>query len=446
MKWLKYFKPPDFEDPQDQLRSHILLIILLTLVLASILAAINIYTTGQTRESWKPTILRLSIGGLLNIVALILFYKRKLSPAGMVSLLSLLFFVGLQMSDYQGIHDVVVLLYPLLFIIASLLLRRWEYFTFIILSFLSIIRIGWLELDGTLTSPVIAVYYNNGSVLAELISIIIILLLGATGIHLIIQNMLTYLNQAQTNEKALQEANRMLDLRVQERTKELLEANRELETFAYSVSHDLRAPLRAISSFSRILIEDYHSHLDPKGVGYLNRMHESAVRMDKLINNLLEFSRLSRQPLNKIPIDLIQLVKQVVEELQSEPMNHTAIINIGELPPCHGDQALLRQVLMNLIGNALKYSRLKNPPVIEIGYQKEGNCTACFIKDNGVGFDMKYADKLFRVFQRLHTSDEFEGTGIGLATVQRIIHRHGGQVWAEGKVGEGATFYFMLPD
>ncbi|MBN2089205.1 hypothetical protein JW964_06315 [candidate division KSB1 bacterium] len=446
MKWLKYLKPPEFKEPQDQLRAHIMLIILLTLILASILASINIYTTGQSRESWKPTILRLFISGLLNILALILFYKRKLSPAGMVSLLSLLFFVGFQMSDYQGIHDVVVLLYPLLFIIASLLLRRREYYVFITLSLFSIIWIGWQEMKGTLTSPVIAVYYQNGFVLAELISIIIILLLGATGIHLIIQNMLTYLNRAQINEKALQEANRLLDRRVQERTDELQAANRELEAFAYSVSHDLRAPLRSISIFSRILREDYCTQLSVEIQDYLERINTSAIRMDNLICHLLEFSRLSRQPLHKTPIDLTQLVKQVVEELQSEKMNQNAIISIGKLPRGYGDQSLMRQVFMNLLSNAFKYSRFQNPPQIEIGYQHSGNRVVYFVRDNGVGFDMKFVDKLFGVFQRLHSQAEFEGTGIGLAIVRRIIQRHGGEVWAEGKVGEGATFYLTLSD
>jgi len=446
MKRLKYLKPPEFEEPQDKLRAHILLVILLTLILASILGTMNIYLTGQSRESWKPTILRLIISGFLNFVALILFYKRKLSLAGMVSLLSLLFFIGLQMFHYQGIHDVVVLLYPLLFIIASLLLRGWKYYTVIALSFISLIRIGWLEMDGTLKSPVITVYFQNGSILAELISIIIILLVGATGIHLIIQNMLTNLSQAQINEKALQEANRTLDLRVQERTNELQEANQELEAFAYSVSHDLRAPLRAISSFSRILSEDFQSYLSLEIHDYLQRMNASAIRMDNLITHLLEFSRLSRQPLHKTFIDLNILVKQVVEDLQPVIMNKMAKISISPLPPCLGDQSLIRLVLTNLMSNAFKYSRFQQAPEIKVGYQLTGKQTTYYVSDNGIGFDMKYVKKLFGVFQRLHTHDEFEGTGIGLAIVHRIIHRHGGEVWAEGKVGEGATFYFTLPD
>lgn len=444
MKLLKYFRPPKYENPQDQLRSHILLIILVTLIFAAILGTFNIYSTGQSRESWKPTILRLAISGGLNIISLILLYHQKLTPAGLISIFSLLFFSGMQMINYQGLHDVVVLLYPLLFIITSLLLRWWQYFTVIIFSFLAIIWVGWQEMTGQLTSPVIAVYYQNGAVLAEMLSILIILLLGASSIYLINQNMLAFLKRAQSNESALQEVNRLLDQRVQERTKELEEANRELEAFAYSVSHDLRAPLRAISSFSRILNADYQAQLSSEIQDYLRRVNASAIQMDKLINNLLEFSRLGRQPLHKIPIDLNELVKQVADDLQTEMMNKNAQISIHNLPPCYGDQALLRQVLINLLSNALKYSRSQNPPQIEIGYQLAGH--QYFIRDNGVGFEMKFADKLFGVFQRLHSQTEFEGIGIGLAIVRRIIHRHGGEVWAEGKVGEGATFYFTLPD
>ncbi len=226
---------------------------------------------------------------------------------------------------------------------------------------------------------------------------------------------------------------------------QLKAANKELEAFSYSVSHDLRAPLRAIDGFSRILIEDYAPQLAPEPQRYLGLVRDNTRQMGDLIDDLLTFSRLSRQPVQKQIVGPAELVRQALEELQAERVGRQVEITIGDLPFCEADPALLRQVWLNLLANALKYTRRREVAVIEVGGREDDGELVYFVKDNGVGFEMQYAHKLFGVFQRLHRAEEYEGTGVGLATVQRITHRHGGRVWAEAEVDKGATFYFTLP-
>jgi len=236
--------------------------------------------------------------------------------------------------------------------------------------------------------------------------------------------------------------NRDLERRVAERTAELEAANRELESFSYTVSHDLRAPLRTLDGFSDALLEDYGPQLPAEARDYLATIRRGAQRMGTLIDDLLAFSRLGRKPLVRQFVNMEALVLGALEELGPE-CNGIQFVN-GDLPRAHGDPALLKQVWMNLLSNAIKYSRHAEQARIEIGSLAEPGAKVYFVRDNGAGFDMKYAGKLFGVFQRLHRADEFEGTGIGLATVQRIVQRHGGRVWAEAKPDQGATFYFTL--
>jgi PAS domain S-box-containing protein len=232
--------------------------------------------------------------------------------------------------------------------------------------------------------------------------------------------------------------------RVQEANRQLETANKELESFSYSVSHDLRAPLRAIDGFSQALVEDYGPHLPDEGRRYLNIIRDGAQRMGMLIDDLLSFSRLSRVPVTRRPVDTARIVREVVEDLASQRQGRNIDLQIGELPVCDGDPALLKQVWVNLLSNAFKYSRRRDPAVVEVGCRRGAGEDVYFVRDNGAGFDMRYADKLFGVFQRLHLAEEYEGTGVGLAIVQRVIHRHGGKVWAESAVNQGATFYFTL--
>jgi signal transduction histidine kinase len=222
-------------------------------------------------------------------------------------------------------------------------------------------------------------------------------------------------------------------------------SNKELEAFTYSVSHDLRAPLRAMVGFSRILVEEHAPQLSDDAQRYLDLVALGAQQMGLLIDGLLAFSRLGRQALKKQSVAPADLVHQVIEELHDEQVGREVEIIISDLPSCYADPTLLRQVFANLVGNALKFTSKRDKAIIEVGYRDEdGKDIVYFIKDNGVGFDMQYADKLFGVFQRLHRTKDFEGTGIGLATVQRIISRHGGRVWAEAEVDQGATFFFTL--
>ncbi len=221
-------------------------------------------------------------------------------------------------------------------------------------------------------------------------------------------------------------------------------ANKELESFAYSVSHDLRAPLASIENFARMLADEYGDGLPPTAQGYLRLVRNNADAMRRLIEGLLSFSRSSRQPLRKQSIQPADLVRQVLSELRPSFSDHPAKIVVGELPPCEGDALLLKQVWMNLLSNALKFSRPRATPQIEIGFRTTEGKGAYFVKDNGVGFDKAEAGNLFGVFQRLHAEEEFDGTGVGLAIVDRIVRRHGGRVWAEAQVDRGATFYFTL--
>ena len=225
---------------------------------------------------------------------------------------------------------------------------------------------------------------------------------------------------------------------------QLESSNRELESFSYSVSHDLRAPLRVIDGFSLALLEDHGPSLSAEGQDLLARVRQQAQRMAQLIDDLLEFSRLGRKPLDVASVDLTTLAQAVVQELRQTNADRNIDVAVAPLPPVMGDRALLRQVLINLIGNAFKFTRQRPDAQIEIGSRDDNGERVYYVKDNGAGFDMRYAGKLFGVFQRLHPAADFEGTGVGLALVQRIILRHGGRVWGEARLNEGATFSFTL--
>ena len=255
---------------------------------------------------------------------------------------------------------------------------------------------------------------------------------------------LSRINKAlRESEKRYRVLSASLEQKVEQRTSELKAAIGELEAFSYSVSHDLRAPLRAIEGFSEILLEDHAGSLKDEGKRLLQTVRKNSLHMSQLIDDLLSFSRVARKDLVKKRVPMKDLAGLVSEELKSGLKS--ADVTIERLPDAFGDPALLRQVWTNLLSNAFKFTRQNPAPRILIGARKNKHETVYYVRDNGVGFDMKYLGKLFGVFQRLHGVEEFEGTGVGLAIVQRIIHKHGGRVWAEARLNEGATFHFSLP-
>ena len=245
-------------------------------------------------------------------------------------------------------------------------------------------------------------------------------------------------------EEELHRLNEELEQRVRQRTAQLEATNRELEAFSYSISHDLAAPLRSIDGFSQILLEDYAKDLDDEAKDYLSRVRASGQHMRRLVDALLELSRMTRREIRREQVDLSAMAEGIVQELRkSQPERKVELVSADDL--CvEGDGWLLRIALENLLGNAWKFTAKSSAARIEFGLAQQERAYVYYVRDNGAGFEMAYADKLFGAFQRLHSVEEFPGTGIGLATVKRIVHRHGGEVWAEGRVGKGATFYFTL--
>jgi signal transduction histidine kinase len=254
----------------------------------------------------------------------------------------------------------------------------------------------------------------------------------------------TEIHERRRAEQEVKKLNAELESRVAERTGQLDAVNKELEAFSYSVAHDLRAPLRHINGFSKILEDDYGPALDATARHYLKSVSDAAKNMGQLVDDLLKMGRLGRQELVRRPTNLNSLVESAMRDLQPECEQRQIDWRVAELPAVECDPGLMRQVFTNLLSNAVKYTRRREQAVIEVGQVVLDDGPAVFIRDNGAGFDLRYADKLFGVFQRLHRSEDFEGTGVGLATVQRIIQKHGGRIWAEAEVDKGATFFFAL--
>lgn len=259
----------------------------------------------------------------------------------------------------------------------------------------------------------------------------------------VVYNDITLMQQAQ---EALNQSNAELEQRVNERTAQLQASNKELDSFAYSVSHDLRAPLRSIEGFSHALLDDYADRLDDTGKDYLQRIQSGSIRMSKLIDALLKLSRITRRELSPAPVNIGQMAAEIAADLQQSDPDRNVEFRINKGLTAIGDAAMIRSVLANLIGNAWKFTAKRERAVIEFDAEAGGANHVYFVRDNGAGFSMEYKNRLFGAFQRLHRTDEFEGTGIGLATVQRIILLHSGTIWAEAEEGKGAAFYFTLGD
>ncbi len=253
------------------------------------------------------------------------------------------------------------------------------------------------------------------------------------------------LTQIEEQNREIVSFNQRLEQKVIERTSEMESANKELEAFSYSISHDLRAPLRSIHGYINIFQNEYGNKVDDEGKKLIETVMRNSKKMSQLIDDLLAFSHLGRKGLSKAKLDMYELVQSVQQELISQDKTPTLTVRLQPLKPAVGDLSMFRQVWTNLLSNAIKYSRKKEAPEIEIGYYDHEGKGYYYIKDNGAGFDMAHIDKLFGVFQRLHKENDFEGTGVGLALVRRIIEKHGGMIGAEAKVSEGAKFYFTIP-
>lgn len=253
--------------------------------------------------------------------------------------------------------------------------------------------------------------------------------------------MVAFLSERIEKVRMLNQLNKELD----EEREKLESANQELEAFAYSVSHDLRVPLRAVDSFSRILVEDYQEKLDDEGERLIGIIRENTKKMGQLIDDILHLSRAGRQEMNMAELDLESITLRVFNELKQSNPDRNIQLEMEPLPAVYGDRILLQQVMTNLLSNSFKFTIPREIATIKVGFEEGEGKYIFYVKDNGVGFNMKYSNKLFGLFQRLHGQNEFEGTGVGLSIVQRIVRRHGGDVWADSKVDEGATFYFYLP-
>jgi len=307
-----------------------------------------------------------------------------------------------------------------------------------VVAYAPIAKHGW---GVVLEQPAAAAFATRDDQLRRILIAYALILTFLASVVLLVALIAIQRRQVRTNRLAKAE----LEQRVAERTAQLEASNRELESFTYSVSHDLRAPLRAINGFAEMVQEGYGEKLDDEGRRKLRVIRESSQKMGQLIDDLLVFSRLGRRAISAVETDMAALARQVFEELRLATTGNPARLTIKPMPSARCDPALIRQVWINVLANAIKFSAVREEPLIEAGGYADGAQDVYYVKDNGVGFDMRYHEKLFGVFERLHGASEFPGTGVGLAIVKRVVERHGGRVWAEGRVDAGATFYFTLP-
>ena len=427
---IKWLKRPRFDDQDANKRASTLYPILQLLV--AIYIALSIFTVI------KQQIIQFSmlqVIGVTLIISLLLIRRKKFNIPGYIIPTALLLSITIVIYNGQGIHDVAMLSFPMIIALSGLLIGKGAAIYSAIGGIACVAVLIQLEMTNAIVSN-FQTYTDYG----DLFLISIFLIATATVVY-------STMDIITRNFHELKILNDELEERVAVRTAQLENTNKDLESFAYSISHDLRAPLRSISGYSRILQNDFSDNLNETGKIYLQYICDSANQMNILIEEILALSRTGRQGLNPNIItsqDLREMIQSVLYELSSLEQNRKIEIVLDDLPECYADPILLKQVFVNLLSNAFKFTRQKDHPIIKIGGQRKNSTSTFCIQDNGAGFDMAYADKLFGVFQRLHRQDEFEGTGVGLAIVHRIISQHGGKIWAESAPNQGATFYFNL--
>ena len=426
----EWLKPPKFDDDDKNTSASTLYTILQALVGVYLLFTIYTAVNQQTAQ-----LLFLQVAGVAIVSSLYLVRKGKLKIPGYIVPGAFLLSVTIAVYNGNGIHDIAMLGFPMIIALSGLLIGKDAviYSTFGSITCVAIII--WMEVNNMLETE-----YQSLTDLGDLLIISIFLLAMAAVVY-------STMDIIAKNFRELKTLNDELEERVAIRTAQLESTNKDLESFAYSISHDLRAPLRSISGYSHILQDDFSENLDETGKIYLQHIRENASQMNTLIEEILTLSRTGQQGLNPRHLssyDLQVMLREILNGLVMIEHERNFEIHLNEMPECFADPILLKQVFVNLLSNAFKFSRKNQQPVIKIGGQVKNNTCTYYVQDNGAGFDMAYADKLFGVFQRLHRQDEYEGTGVGLAIVQRIVTQHGGRIWAESAPNQGATFYFTL--
>lgn len=427
---LKWLKTPVFDDEEKNNRASILYPILLGLIPVYLAFTVLTISNGQNTQAYI-----LQFAGVAILLSLYLVRKGQFGITGYIIPSVLLLSITIFTYNGNGIHDVSMLGFPITIALSGLLIGKFAAIYSGLGSIACVAFIIWLEITGQLVTQ-----YQDLTDPGDLFIISVFLAAMAAVVY-------NTMNLIEKNFRALKQLNSELEERVASRTRLLETMNKDLESFSYSVSHDLRAPLRSISGYSRILQNDFSENMNETAKNYLERIAENASQMNTLIDEILAFSRTGRQALKPeyIPVESLEdMIHGIVAGLGMLEPERRVEFSINELCGCYADYTLIKQVFVNLLSNAYKFTRQRNPAQIEVGCMNHNGSRQYYIRDNGIGFDMAYADKLFGVFQRLVREEDYEGTGVGLAIVHRIITRHNGRVWAESTREQGATFFFTI--
>jgi signal transduction histidine kinase len=427
---LELLKPPVFEDEEKNIRASILHPILLGLI--PVYLAFTIFTVSSGLKSQAYI---LQFAGVAILLSLYLVRKGKFGITGYIIPSVLLLSMTVFVYNGNGIHDVAMLGFPITIALSGLLIGKFAAIYSGLGSIACVAFIIWLEITNRLVTG-----YQNLTDPGDLFIIGVFLAAMATVVY-------GTMNIIEKNFSELKQLNSELEERVTSRTLLLEAINKDLESFSYSISHDLRAPLRSIDGYSRILQNDFSENMDETARGYIERISEGASQMNTLIDEILAFSRTGRQALKPEYIsaeNLEEMIRAIIAGLGMQEPERQVEFSVKELRGCCADYVLLKQVFVNLLSNAYKFTRHRQPAKIEVGCLNHNGSRQYYIRDNGIGFDMAYADKLFGVFQRLVREQDYEGTGVGLAIVHRIITRHNGRIWAEAAHDQGATFFFTI--